>query len=65
LGANTVGVCARVTRLTDPDTAAARIRARLLLAAVTAAIVFGPFVVWAAVHDLTPVGLKPCGPFSA
>jgi len=65
LGANTVGVCARVTRLTDPDTAAARIRARLLLAAVTAAIVFGPFVVWAAVHDLTPLGLKPCGPFSA
>jgi Zn-dependent protease with chaperone function len=66
LGAHTVGVCARVTRLAHPDTPAARIRARLLLAAVTAAIVFGPFVVWAAaVHGLTPLGLKPCGPFSA
>jgi Zn-dependent protease with chaperone function len=65
LGANSVGVCARVTRLTDPDTAAARVRARLLLAAVTAAIVFGPFVVWAAVHSLSPLGLMSCGPFSA
>jgi Zn-dependent protease with chaperone function len=64
LAANTVGVCARVTRLAEPDSAAARIRARLLLAAVTAVIVFGPFVVWAAVHGLSPFGLTPCGPFS-
>jgi Zn-dependent protease with chaperone function len=65
LGANTVGVCARVIRLTDPDTAAARVRARLLLAAVTAVIVFGPLVVWAGVHDLIPHGLTHCGPFTA
>jgi Zn-dependent protease with chaperone function len=64
LGANTVGVCARVTRLSDPDTAAARVRARLLLAAVTAVIVFGPYLVSAAVHSLSPLGLTPCGPFS-
>jgi len=65
LGANTVGVCARVARLTDPDTAAARVRARLVLAAVTAVVVFGPVVVWAVVHGLTPHGLTPCGPFTA
>jgi hypothetical protein len=65
LGANTVGVCARVARLTDPDTAAARVRARLLLAAVAAVVVFGPFVAWAVVHGLTPQGLLPCGPFTA
>jgi hypothetical protein len=64
LGANTVGVCARVIRLTDPDTAAARVRARLLLAAVTAVVVFGPFVVWALIHGLTPHSLTPCGPFT-
>jgi Zn-dependent protease with chaperone function len=64
LGANTVGVCARVSRLTDPETAAAHVRARLLLAAVTAVIVFGPVVVWAVVHGLTPHGLTPCGPFT-
>jgi Zn-dependent protease with chaperone function len=65
LGANTVGVCARVARLTAPDTAAARVRARLLLAAVTAVVVFGPFVAWAVVHCFTPHGLTPCGPFTA
>jgi beta-lactamase regulating signal transducer with metallopeptidase domain len=65
LGANTVGVCERVTRLTNPDTAAARIRARLMLAAVTAAIVFGPIVVWAGVHNLAPHGLTQCGHFTA
>lgn len=65
LGVNTVGVCARVIRLTDPDTAAARIRARLLLAAVTAVIVFGPVVVWAGVHSLAPHGLTQCGHFTA
>jgi beta-lactamase regulating signal transducer with metallopeptidase domain len=75
LGANTVGVCERVTRLTEPDSAAARVRARLLLAAVTAVVVFGPFAVWAGVHGFTPHGLTPhgltphsplpCGPFSA
>ena len=65
LGANTVGVFARVRRLTDPDTAAARIRARLLLAAVTAVIVFGPVVVWAGVHNLAPDGLAQCGHFTA
>jgi Zn-dependent protease with chaperone function len=64
LGANTVGVWARVSRLTDPDTAAARVRARLMLAAVTAVIVFGPLVLWAVVHGLTPQGLMPCGPFT-
>jgi Zn-dependent protease with chaperone function len=65
LGANTVGVCARVRRLADPDTAAARIRARLLLTAVTAVIVFGPVVVWAGVHNVTPHGLMLCGHFTA
>ena len=70
LGANTVGVCARVARLADPDTAVARVRARLLLAAVTAVVVFGPFVAWAGVHGFTPHGLTPhnplpCGPFTA
>lgn len=65
LGANTVGVCARVIRLTDPDTAAARVRARLLLAAFTAVVVFGPFVAWAVLHGLTPHGLTSCGPFTA
>ena len=64
LGANTVGVCARVSRLADPNTAAAQVRARLMLAAVTAVIVFGPFVLWAVVHGLTPHGLTPCGPFT-
>ncbi|MGA7131348.1 MAG: M56 family metallopeptidase, partial [Mycobacterium sp.] len=65
LGANTVGVCARVMRLTEPDTAAARVRARVLLTAVTAVIVFGPFAVWAGVHNLTPHGVTHCGPFTA
>jgi beta-lactamase regulating signal transducer with metallopeptidase domain len=70
LGANTVGVCARVIRLADPATAAARVRARLLLAAVTAVVVFGPFAVWAGIHGFTPHDLTahsplPCGPFTA
>jgi Zn-dependent protease with chaperone function len=65
LGVNTVGVCARVIRLADPDTAAARIRARFLLAAVTAVIVFGPVVVWAGVHNVAPHGLTQCGHFTA
>jgi Zn-dependent protease with chaperone function len=65
LGANTVGVCARVRRLADPDTATARVHARLQLAAVAAVVVFGPVVVWAVVHGLTPHGLIPCGPFTA
>jgi Zn-dependent protease with chaperone function len=65
LGANTVGVCARVRRLTDPDTPAARIRARLLLTAATAVIVFGPVVVWAGAHNLAPHTLSHCGHFTA
>jgi hypothetical protein len=65
LGANAIGVCARVVRLTEPDTAAARVRARVLLTAVTAVIVFGPFAVWAGVHNRTPHGVTHCGPFTA
>jgi hypothetical protein len=61
LGATSVGVCARVTRLTDPDTPARRLCARVLLGAFTGVIVAAPLLaVWAAVS-----GFTACGPFTA
>lgn len=60
LGASTVGVFARVTRLVNPDTAARRVRARLVLASVTGVVMIGPLIAWAAMYALTA-----CGVFTA
>lgn len=59
LGASTVGVCARVTRLSAPDTSADRMRARMRLGLVGLTALVGPMVTWAALH-----GLAACGPFT-
>lgn len=61
LGATTIGLCERVTRLADPDTTAGRLRARLLMAAFTGVVVAAPVLtVWAASS-----GFTACGPFTA
>ena len=49
LGASTVGVASRVSRLTEPETAARRMRAHLLLAAVSGVVLAAPLLAaWAA-----------------
>lgn len=59
LGASTVGVCARVTRLSAPEASADRLRARIQLGLVGLTVLVGPMLTWAALH-----GLAACGPFS-
>lgn len=58
LGASTVGVCARVNRLSAPDTSGDRLRARMQLGLVGLIAVMGPMLTWAALH-----ALAECGPF--
>jgi Zn-dependent protease with chaperone function len=61
LGAATVGVGVRVNRLTEPDTAARRLCARLLLAVSASVVVAAPLLVlWAAAS-----GFTACSPFAA
>jgi len=61
LGASTVGVCARIARLTEPDTAVQRLHAQLLLAAFTGVVLAAPVLtVWAA-----SAGFTACSPFTA
>ena len=49
LGASTVGVASRLSRLIEPETAARRVRAHLLLAAATGVVLAAPLLVaWAA-----------------
>jgi beta-lactamase regulating signal transducer with metallopeptidase domain len=62
LGATSgVGVYARVTRLTYPDTAVRRVGARVFLATFTGVILAAPLLtVWAAAS-----GFPACGPFIA
>lgn len=60
LGASTVGVCARVTRLSALDIPADRMRARMQLGLVGLTVLVGPMLTWAALHVLAA-----CGPFTA
>jgi Zn-dependent protease with chaperone function len=61
LGATSIGVTARATRLTEPDTAARRLGAHLLLAIFASAVVAAPvLLVWASAS-----GVPACGPFIA
>jgi Zn-dependent protease with chaperone function len=61
LGATSVGVCARVARLTDPDTALRRLGVGVLLAATAGVVVAAPVLLtWAAAS-----GFTACGPFIA
>lgn len=59
LGASAVEVCARVTRLSAPDTSADRMRARMQLGLVGVTVLVGPMLTWVALH-----GLAACGPFT-
>lgn len=61
LGASTVGVCARIARLTEPDATVRRLRAQMLLASFTGVVLATPVLtVWAASS-----GFVACGPFTA
>jgi Zn-dependent protease with chaperone function len=61
LGATSVGVCARVARLTDPDTAVRRLCASVLLAASAGVFVAAPLLAAFAAAS----GFTACGPFIA
>jgi Zn-dependent protease with chaperone function len=61
LGASTIGVAARVSRLAYPMGASQQLRTRLLLMTFTAVLLAVPIAAaWAATH-----GLTVCGPFGA
>lgn len=61
LGASSIGVCARVQRLTNPDTPGRRLAAQLMLGTAIALVAAMPMLLaWA-----TLTGVTPCGPFTA
>lgn len=58
LGASSIGVRARVARLTNPDTPGRRRFARLMLAAALVVVVAAPVLIgWAALTGMAPCGL--------
>ena len=61
LGASTVGVCARITRLAAPMPPRRQTWVRVALSAFIAVLLAAPFLAaWASAH-----GLTACGPFAA
>lgn len=61
LGATSVGICERVSRLVDPDTRVRRLGARLWLAAIIGVVIGAPLLMaWA-----SAAGFALCGPFAA